>query len=106
MSKHSFANICYLPIYYGNIQSIPAKLDFRLKMRTSLYIPSFLFYRNMANQRRLRFELLSEIISGLQTGQKDAWWWSGNLLNAILDHSNQIDLYDHSSISEEDIQSK
>lgn len=33
-----FGNICYLPIYYGNIRSIPAKTDFRSSIAASLYL--------------------------------------------------------------------
>lgn len=32
-----FAHIHYLPIYYGNVRSIPAKTDFRSRVSASLY---------------------------------------------------------------------
>lgn len=32
-----FAAFGHLPIYYGNIQSVPAKVDFRYTMSTSIY---------------------------------------------------------------------
>lgn len=33
----NFANICYLPMYYQNVRSIPAKTDLRSRMSHSLY---------------------------------------------------------------------
>lgn len=32
-----FANICYLPVYYQNVRSIPAKTDLRSRINHSLY---------------------------------------------------------------------
>lgn len=36
-SCSDFARICHLPIYYGNVRSIPAKTDFRSRVAASLY---------------------------------------------------------------------
>jgi hypothetical protein len=35
--NYNFAHIHYLPIYYGNVRSIPAKTDFRSRVAASLY---------------------------------------------------------------------